>query len=111
MQEHLGFVQWDSHAQNIMVQQLPEPMQISYDLGDRVVLSPRSTLLIKWLDFSSALLTKTMRPMEARRACAQRAWFNVYLRKALGVMQFLVPCGLHDWLNVLVSMRRYMSAA
>ena len=75
-------------------------------MGDKVIQTPASKLVVKWLDFGSAHLTACMGGIEARRASAQRAWFNAYLRKQHGVYSFIVPTGVHDWVNVLVTLRK-----
>jgi len=105
LQTAFGYVQFDSHANNILVQTLSEPTEMCFQINGKFIQSPPSRLVIKWIDTSSVLLLRAMDPLEARRACAQRAWFNVYFRKAYRTHPFVVPCSVHDWLNLLVSIK------
>jgi hypothetical protein len=85
-----------------MIHVADNPVSFAYPVGMTFVTTPKSRLVVKWLDGSSVTLCKAMSQIDARRACAQRAWFNRYVRNHYDKYDFVVPVGVHDWMNVLV---------
>jgi hypothetical protein len=108
LQQAFGYIQFDSHANNVIVQTKEEPQQFCFQINDTLIESPPSRLVLKWIDTSSVLLLRAMPPLEAKRACAQRAWFNMYFRRAYKIHPYVVPCSVSDWLNLLASIKHLL---
>ena len=73
-------------------------------------MTPPSRIFIRWMDTSSCLLKSAFDEIEWRRACAQRLWFNRYVRAHLQLYHFCVPTSVLDWLNVITSILSFVRA-
>lgn len=110
MQKAFGIVLYDSNLSNVMVTVLDEPVSLAYEMVEGVdacLVTPRSRLVVKWMDTSSALVQRMFSPLEWRRANAQRLWFNSYVRRHYEKRAACVPVSIVDWLNLVAGIKSF----